>query len=205
MSNNIQTNLDQMRFYFGSHHKWINNLDRGYVWGDGNKIDQFLKQCIANKFTKVTNLLEIAVGYGRLTNSLFNYCDNLYGIDLNNCCVDYCSKVFPNGIFKQCDGISIPFDNVLFDAVISYDSMVHFEPIIIEKYLENISKITNSGAYIILHHAASGDTNIGMRSNMTSGIMSIFALKYNFKIIEQIYSWKINDYAYNDCITILQK
>lgn len=199
-----EDNLNKMKV-FNNYDLWINKWDKGKAWDSKPNISkEFLEKHISDKFTIVDNILEIAIGFGRMTQEIIPYCKNIYGIDMNQLCVDYCNSNF-NGIFAINNGYDIPFEDNLFDCVISFDSMVHFHPDIIDIYLKEIYRTSKKGAYSILHHAASGETKIGFRSQMTDTLMKKMAIKYNFKIIDQTYSWYLSENKFNDCTTILQK
>lgn len=199
----IYNSLQGMITGFGDHEKWINHYNKGYAWNSEKDIIDVVKKYIHNK---CDNLLEIAVGYGRLSQHLFQYCNNFYGIDLNQCCIDYCVENFGSyGTFKVCDGLTIPFPNHKFDFIICLDSMVHVVSGIIESYLvDSLSKLSDNGI-IIFHHASIG-SSIGYRSNVYNQDVDDIISKHNAKLIARENLWWIpGKKQFNDAISIISK
>jgi ubiquinone/menaquinone biosynthesis C-methylase UbiE len=200
----LEINLQRMKT-FNNYDKWMGCWNKGLSWGEEDVCKTFLQNTIRDKFTKVNNLLEIAPGFGRLTKLLFDYCENLYAIDLNETCINFCKNNFPKGNFILTNGKMIPFKDNFFDFIVCYDSMVHFHSDIIYLYMQEISRVLKNNSYAVLHHAANGESRVGWRSNMTDKLMVEFATKTNLLIDDKIYLWKLEDGSFNDVITILKK
>lgn len=201
---NIDKNLSDMRSEFGNHEKWITKFDLGYVWDNHETAEKYINEWF-NKYVNhdVENLLEIAVGYGRTTRILIEKCRNLYGTDLNQCCIDYCKKTFPAASFKQTDGLTIPFDQI-FDIITCFDSMVHFDKEVVEIYIKEIKRTLRNNGTCILHHAPSGETGVGWRSNMTTELMQEYCNKYELEIVDQ-FSWNLlPSKQHNDALSVIR-
>lgn len=100
----------------------------------------------------VDNLLEIAVGYGRITKYLEDYGNHLYGLDLNWNCVKATREKVPSAIIEMNDGLTIPFD-VEFGLVFSWDSLVHCHPDVVKNYItQSAERLAEDGA-IVFHHS----------------------------------------------------
>jgi SAM-dependent methyltransferase len=112
------------------------------------------------RFLPAPSVLEIAPGFGRWTRFLLRNCDHYTGVDLSGACVEFCQKKFadyPNAEFYANDGRSL--DNVRdesIDFVLSYDSLVHAEPDIIEGYLLEIARKLKTDGAGFIHHSNLG-------------------------------------------------
>ena len=195
------SNISAMQKAFGNHDVWINTYNKGYAWNSKEKI---LDKIIPHLF-KCNNLLEIAIGYGRFSDILADYCVNFYGIDLNECCVDYCSKNINKGIFSICDGYSIPFTDTKFDIIVCLDSMVHMSKDIIESYIiDSLNKINNGGK-IIIHHSSNGK-GPGHRSDVYDKNIEDIVKNNKAIILKQEKLWWLeNENKFNDSISIISK
>ena len=158
-------------------------------------------------------VLEIAPGHGRMTSKLIDYSSELYIVDMNKSCIDFCKNRFKSknniyyfindGLFLKCIR-----DNII-DFVFSWDSFVHMQKFVIENYLEEISKKLKTGGIGVIHHSFfSGGSdeysfkNIQGRSNFTPELFKSMCEKYNLKIIEQEI-FKFNDLY--DVFSIFEK
>lgn len=145
-------------------HYWENVYDWGQAgeewslgWGSTKaKWHQTLMPRL-RRFLPATNILEIATGYGRLTEYLMDYCDHLVGVDISPKCIDHCQKRFPELEFFVNDGQSLEMvqdDSI--DFVFSYFSLIHAEVDTVSCYLHEIAKkLKNPGAGF-LHHSNLG-------------------------------------------------
>jgi SAM-dependent methyltransferase len=91
------------------------------------------------RFLPAPTILEIAPGFGRWTEFLFDHCDTLIGIDIADKCIDACRQRFadrPRAIFETNDGHSLPMaaDSSV-DFALSLDSLVHVEADPLKGYL----------------------------------------------------------------------
>ena len=209
----IQENLKLMKLWYGDDYAWRNQYDYGEVWQSAEGVKSFLDNIVIKEYipNKVNNLLEIACGYGRVTKALKIYCNNLFGIDINQNCVDYCQKeLFPQDIFKLTDGLTIPFD-IQFDVIFSFDSLVHSDKGVVESYINEISKKLNPNGIMIIHHPCMGphlDKNgnsIGGRGNATKALVSDYCINNGLTIINQIDMYLLPNGFYNDTFTIAKK
>ncbi len=201
------SNIEQMRKAFGNHERWMTEWKLGFDWGSHEAVVKRITPLL-NKYIpyRVGSLLEIACGYGRATRILLPYCRQLYAIDLNQNCIDYC-KSRPEFIFSEfsvCDGVSIPFD-VPFNFVYSFDSLVHVDTQIIEAYVRQIGHLLVSGGVAILHHACAGDQGRGQRSNVTKQEVAAYVAAAKLTLVEQIDEQPIPGGGFNDTVTVMKK
>ena len=117
-----------------------------------------------HRFLPVARMLEIAPGHGRWTQFLLNHCNEYFGVDLSDKCIEACTRRFSAATrshFIQNDGRSLDAipDNYI-DFVFSFDSLVHVEVEIIREYVWQIcQKLTSSGVAFIHHSNALSDAS----------------------------------------------
>lgn len=110
------------------------------------------------------SILEIGCGYGRWTQYLLEFCDHYWGVDLAPKCVEFCQKRF-EGVSKATflvnDGLSldtIPKGEI--DFVFSFDSLVHAELDVLQRYVVQIlERLSNTGTAFIHHSNYLGSTD----------------------------------------------
>jgi SAM-dependent methyltransferase len=108
-------------------------------------------------------ILEIAPGRGRWTRFLLPLSQEFIGVDLSADCVEVCRRRFadfPRAEFKVNDGLSLEGAEGPFDFVFSFDSLVHAEIDVFERYVPQIlARLAPDGAAFVHHSnfAALGD------------------------------------------------
>ena len=161
------------------------------------------------------SILEIAPGFGRWTRFLIPLCEEYRGVDLSTTCIESCDKRFckaTNATFVKNDGRSIPFaDDVLFDFVFSFDSLVHVDLAVLEAYIKEIIPHLTPGGVAFIHHsnaAACGLTGeiAGCRSPDVSGLLvnDLIVKNGGHVLTQENINW---DPTKNllDCITVFSK
>jgi SAM-dependent methyltransferase len=139
-------------------------------------------------------ILEIAPGYGRITQFLSILAKELIVVDLNPLCIQKTKEKLGHHVLAYFvgDGKSFPFikDNSQ-DLVYSFDSFVHMHINVIDDYLKEIYRVLTPGGKGIIHHSNlwggsenSFENNAG-RSNMTPFFFGELIKKHNMKIVEQ--------------------
>lgn len=113
-----------------------------------------------------SGILEIAPGFGRWTKFLMRHCaGNYYGVDMSQECIAHCNHVFAgatHAVFCVNDGVSldmVPDESVTF--VFSFDSLVHAELDVHERYVPQILRKMKPAGVAFIHHsnwAAAGET-----------------------------------------------
>jgi len=156
------------------------------------KVDKYLKG----------DVLEIAPGFGRITQYLKDKADNLNIVDLNQLCIDKCKEKFGDSIgYYVNDGKSLNmFDDNSQDFVFSWDSFVHMDESVIREYLKEIYRVLKNDSYAIIHHSyLSGGQkesfkNLAGRSNMNPELFKTIAEEQSLKVIKQEnFEWTITD------------
>lgn len=106
------------------------------------------------------HLLEIAPGYGRVTAYLLEHCQRYTGFDITPRCVEACRERFgerANASFVLNDGGSLEaVPDASVDAVVSWDSLVHADPSVLETYVHALARKLVPGGRAFLHHSNLG-------------------------------------------------
>lgn len=167
-----------------------------------------------NSFLK-GDVLEIAPGYGRVTEKLLDYnINSLEIVDLNANCIERCKEKFGNKI----QGYYVNSGRDLWDItsnskdfIVSWDSFVHMDETAVEPYLYEIIRTLKLGGIAWIHHSnlVGGEqnnwNNVGGRANM--GILRFAELsqKAGLQVINQEYfKWEGSNNLW-DGITTLRK
>jgi hypothetical protein len=107
-----------------------------------------------------SRLLEIAPGFGRMTQYLLSWCGDYVGIDVTERCVKYCRRRFvdqAHARFLVNDGVSLDMlDDDSLDFAFSWDSLVHAERDVLEAYVTALGRKLKPGAGGFIHHSNIG-------------------------------------------------
>jgi SAM-dependent methyltransferase len=106
------------------------------------------------------HLLEIAPGYGRVTAFLLEHCERYTGVDITPRCVEACRTRFAGragAAFVLNDGASLEaVGDGAVDAAVSWDSLVHADPDVLEAYVHALARKLAPGGRAFLHHSNLG-------------------------------------------------
>lgn len=161
-------------------------------------------------------ILEIAPGYGRITQFLSILASELLVIDLNEECIKKTKEKLGHhvlGYFVN-DGKSLT--NIRTnsqDLVFSYDSFVHIHKNVIDDYLKEIHRVLKPGGKSYIHHSwlyLGNDysfKNIAGRADMNPDLFKSLVEKNNMKVVEQktIKFEPLSNWDGTDSITIFTK
>lgn len=119
-----------------------------------------------------TTILEIAPGFGRWTQYLKDYCQDLIIVDLTEKCIAACQERFADCshiTYHVNDGKSLTMiEDESIDFIFSFDSLVHVEKDVIKSYLQQIAlKLKRNGVGFI-HHS-----NLGNYLNPATGKLEV--------------------------------
>lgn len=139
-------------------------------------------------------ILEIAPGFGRITQFLSILAGELVVVDLNANCIEATRNKLGNHVSEYFvnDGKSLSDikDNSQ-DLVFSYDSFVHMHANVIEEYIKESSRVLVSGGCGLIHHSwflggeETSFDNIAGRSNMTPELFKDMVESNGMQIISQ--------------------
>jgi SAM-dependent methyltransferase len=168
-----------------------------------------------------TSTLELACGHGRNTEFLRRYAKSIDLVDVNQTCIDACERRFGPQVdgclfrYHVTTGNSLPIPGNSISFVYSWDSMVHFDKLVVRDYVREVFRALKPGGSAFLHHSNYGTVapdsswtkNHGNRSDMTAELMREYAQEVGLNIKFQRLSgtadgWGVDDL---DCLTLLVK
>jgi ubiquinone/menaquinone biosynthesis C-methylase UbiE len=202
-------NIEEQRNLWNNPNNWVDDGNEWSIYfGSTNNLWNIIYQQIS-KYLK-NDVLEIAPGFGRMTEYLLKENINLSIIDLNNICIEKCQEKFGSKVKEYIinDGKTLNFNNNSFNFIFSYDSFVHMTDDVIESYIKEIYRALKNDGYAFIHHSffygSNNPTeNIAGRSNMTPEVFSNLVKKYYMEVISQE-NFKTSEYI-TDIITIFHK
>lgn len=165
-------------------------------------------------FLPTNTILEIAPGFGRITQYLKNLSKKLIVVDLSNTCIDKCKERFASNSnieYFQNDGKSLSFvpDNSI-DFIFSWDSLVHVDKEVIKSYIKEASRILKKDGFGFIHHSNAGIyseeampyVNTGSRDpTVTAKFFEKICKEEGLQCIAQeIFSWGTQ--YLTDCISV---
>lgn len=160
-------------------------------------------------------ILEIAPGFGRMTQHIVKWCDDYTGIDLTPRCIDYCRTRFSgyhHARFFVNDGTSLEVvEDGSLDFVFSWDSLVHAECDVLEAYLLELGRKLKPGGAGFFHHSnigvyrqANGELSVPnphwRGATMTAKLFREYCTAARLRCVTQeIVSWSQPEF--NDCFS----
>jgi SAM-dependent methyltransferase len=154
--------IDWNRAAWGTDHEWASDGDEwagmaahcGVPYPEWKRglIEAFLLPYVGDH----RDVIEIAPGHGRWSETLIATSRSVHLVDLNPECIEACQKRFAdatNVTYSVTDGSSIPAEDRAADFVWSFDSFVHIDPEHVFAYLGEIARVLRPGGYSVIHHA----------------------------------------------------
>jgi len=195
---------------------WENN---GHEWSGPfgnteNLWNKFIFDTI--KDFRGKKILEIAPGFGRITQFLSILASELIVIDLNPLCIQKTKEKLGHHVLAYFvnDGktLSNIKDNSQ-DLVFSYDSFVHMHKNVINEYLKEINRVLKPGGHGFIHHSwlyqgsENSFENSAGRSNMSPEEFKKLVEFNGMEIISQspIKFNALNNWDGTDCISFFTK
>jgi SAM-dependent methyltransferase len=139
-------------------------------------------------------ILEIAPGFGRITQFLSILAGELIVVDLNANCIEATRNKLGNHVSEYFvnDGKSLSDikDNSQ-DLVFSYDSFVHMHANVVEEYIKESSRVLVSGGCGFIHHSwftggmETSFSNVAGRANMNPELFKQMVESNGMEIISQ--------------------
>lgn len=165
-----------------------------------------------HRLLPAASILEIAPGHGRWTRFLLPFCQNYFGIDLNQSCVDVCKMMFsqtPYARFESNDGMTLDAaEDGSFDFIFSFDSLVHAEIDVFHSYIPEILKKLKPDGTAFIHHSnyAAGqlpqEHHDHSRAHTVSAaaVADVIAASGGTLIVQEVITWI--DAHLLDCLTL---
>jgi hypothetical protein len=153
--------VEQNLFLWGKADGWKDDGDKWSVqWGSTDLEWSTSIFPRIRKFIPAPTILEIAPGFGRWTQFLKGFCDQLIAVDVSPACIARCKERFASDPHVRCytnDGKSLPMvEDGSIDFAFSFDSLVHVEADIITAYLNQLGKKLKPGGFAFIHHSNLG-------------------------------------------------
>lgn len=182
----------------------------------------------ANKITSFNKVLEIACGHGRNSSKLLEMTlpqndqvmqvDELWLVDIHDSNLEYCRNRFKNESrtrYVKNNGLDLKdAPDGYFNLIYSWDSMVHFHPLVMESYMSEIYRTLATNGIAFIHHSnlsaiqkSASDDNVG-NSGKRSSFSSVEMVNLSFKNKLTVMSQELIDWGgtpFLDCITVLWK
>lgn len=168
-------NIEEQR-YWNSNEAWEKD---GHEWSEHfGGTDALWNEYLFDLVKPFRNkaIVEIAPGFGRITQYLALLTDDLEIVDLNENCIKMTQSKLKHHVrgYHTNDGKSLPmFDDNSKDLIFSFDSFVHMHADVTKAYLQECYRILKPGGFGIIHHSNFIDgkdlsfSNIAGRANMT--------------------------------------
>ena len=168
------------------------------------------------------SVLDLGCGHGRNTEHLRRHAGEIHLVDVNQSCIEVCRSRF--GDAK--DGCSFHYHltdgnhlRMIADSSItfgySWDSMVHFDKLVVRDYLLEFARVLKPGARAFLHHSNYGAanpnsswvSNHGNRSDLSAGIFRQYVEETGMTIFFQRLSGKKDGWGMDelDCLSVVEK
>jgi cyclopropane fatty-acyl-phospholipid synthase-like methyltransferase len=189
-----EANIKKNRTLWDDENVWV---DGGNEWSGRFGSTEKLYKAILEKYISRYCFgpgLEIAPGYGRITQYLLKYTTQLSVVDVSPSCLKHCENKFSNRIkrYEINDGNSLDvFPRDYFNFVFSFDSFVHMHKEVVFAYFSNMRKILKVGGCCVIHHSClSGGSedfskNLAGRMNLDLKELNDFLQSEDFELISQ--------------------
>jgi ubiquinone/menaquinone biosynthesis C-methylase UbiE len=182
--------------------------------------DKVIYPLIAN--LDFTAVLDLACGHGRNSEFLRRLTQEIHLLDVNQSCIDACKARFGDELegtkfhYHLTDGnhLRAVADDSL-TLVYSWDSMVHFDKLVVRDYVLDIRRVLKPGGSAFLHHsnfgAVSPDSdwahNVGTRSDMSAALMREYAAEAGLEVVSQHIQGRKEGWGTDDldCASVLRK
>jgi len=169
-----------------------------------------------------TSTLELGCGYGRNVERLRHLAKAVILVDVNQSCLDACQRRFG----AHLDGCSFLYcktagnhlkgvDDASITFLYCWDTMVHFDKLVVRDYMTEIARVLRPGGRAFLHYSNLGATrpdsaffaNDGHRSDMSGEIMFRYATEIGFSVVSHRLSGRADGWGLDDldCLTLLQR
>ena len=208
-------NIEEQRFW-GREDIWKSN---GHEWSKsfGDTENLWNKHIFDSiKDFRGKKILEIAPGFGRITQFLSILAQELIVVDLNELCIQKTKEKLGHHVLAYFinDGKSFPkVRNNSQDLVFSWDSFVHMHANVTEEYIKEIFRVLKPGGQCFIHHSwlyggsDESTNNVAGRANMSPEQFKEIVEKYEMEVLSQTPILFEPVYGWNgvDCITIFKK
>src|ERR1700722_4148406 len=150
--------VEQNLFLWGKADGWKDDGDKWSVKWGGTELEWWTSIFPRiRQFVPASTILEIAPGFGRWTQFLKGFCQQLIAVDVSPACIERCKERFASDPQVHCyvnDGKSLAMvEDASVDFAFSFDSLVHVEADVIAAYLNELGRKLKPGGFAFLHHS----------------------------------------------------
>jgi hypothetical protein len=195
---------------------YYDEAERYMAWQWENLIYSVIKD---KDFSRV---LELAPGHGRNTELLRHLSREIHLVDVNQTCIDACKERFGNEkdgcrfFYYVNDGNFLPqMRDESISFVYSFDSMVHFDKLVVRDYITEFARVMKQGATGFIHHSNLGSRlpnsdwakNHGSRSDVSAEGFKTYCESVGLKVTYQRLMGPAEGVSVQDldCLTIFEK
>lgn len=169
-----------------------------------------------------TATLDLGCGHGRNVEKLRHLAKSIDLVDINDSCLEACRKRFGDQLegctfrYHQTSGnrLSTIADRSI-TLFYSWDTMVHFDKIVMRDYLAEIARILTPGGRGFLHYSNIGAerpnsdlaTEHGYRSDMSGELFARYAAENDLRIVSHRVTTKADGVGRDnlDCVTLVAR
>ena len=153
--------VEQNLFLWGKADGWKDDGDKWSVKWGGTELEWWTSIFPRiRQFVPASTIFEIAPGFGRWTQFLKGFCQQLIAVDVSPACIERCKERFASDPQVHCyvnDGKSLAMvEDASVDFAFSFDSLVHVEADVIAAYLNQLGKKLKPDGFAFLHHSNLG-------------------------------------------------
>lgn len=206
-----KTTLNESAKYSGD--PWVPG-NQYFVLAEEN-MDQSWKKLIwpVIKDCNFEIVVDLAAGHGRNSAKLIEYASKLIVMDIQPGNVEVCRKRFEGNLNVTstiCSGYDLsPLPDESVTLVYSFDAMVHFNPDVVQSYLNDTYRTLKPGGRGFFHHSnftggKDWKTNPGSRNYMSKAIFADYAKVAGLSLLDQrVIDWGQRPQL--DCLTLVEK
>ncbi len=153
--------IEENKNSWDGHYDWkYGGEEWSHFWGSSWMLWHGTLRPRIARYIPCETIVEIAPGFGRISQFLIPLSKNLIAVDLAEKCVKACRERFaalPSAKFVQGDGKSLKeVATASADFVISWDSLVHVTGDVLNGYIDELKRILKPGCSAFLHHGNLG-------------------------------------------------
>jgi SAM-dependent methyltransferase len=169
-----------------------------------------------------SSILDLACGHGRNSEYLRRLTKQLHLVDINQSCIEACHERFGDEMegtrifYHVTDGNHLGMiPNASISLVYTWDSMVHFDKLVVKDYVNEIGRVLMPGGSAFLHHSNYGSVapdsdwahNAGTRSDMSAVLMRDYAKEAGLEVTRQDIQGIKEGWGMDglDCVTLLRR
>lgn len=212
----VERNLD-----YWSNYSWSEAGDEWSVgWGGTENMWAWTLMPRIAGYLPAEHVLEIAPGYGRVTQYLVPCAKRLTLVDLAEKCIEACRERFAEHKhidYHVNDGRSLAMvQDGSVDFAFSWDSMIHVEEDVIRAYLEQLARKLVPGGVGVLHHSnldayrdrGTGELTIGNEhwraSSMSAAKFRAICRSVGLRCtVQELIPWGGPDFI--DCLSVFRR